>query len=247
MEGLIIKTEAFEGPFELLFHLLDKNQMEISDIPIAELTSQYIAYLESVTDMDSLSSFLLMAATLTEIKSAYLLPKKPKAAPEGEEQDPRERLVAMLLEYKRFKEVTGILREKYEAAAGSYEKGPEPEYLDRAERLPKPRAEEALAGVRIDRLCGLFADLMRKRAPSEDEPLFAAAAPEVFTVEDKIREIERILRERKSFLFGDFFARADKEEMVAAFCAVLELVRQNKAEAGQDGNFKEIVVAAVPA
>jgi segregation and condensation protein A len=116
MDRFDVKIEAFEGPFELLFHLIEKHEMDIYDIPIAELTEQYMRFLGVVNydDMDGMSRFVLMAATLLEIKSAMLLPK-PQTE-DGEEEDPRAALAQMLLEYKRFKDIAAVLKDK-EAAA----------------------------------------------------------------------------------------------------------------------------------
>ena len=102
--------EAFNGPLELLMHLIEKNKIDIYDIPIAELTRQYLDYLEAMREMDMevTSSFLVMAATLLQIKSRMMLPKK-KAEESGEEEDPRQELVERLLEYRRFKKVSEVL------------------------------------------------------------------------------------------------------------------------------------------
>lgn len=116
MESINVHLEAFEGPFDLLFHLIEKNEIDIYDIPIAQLTEQYIAFLEQAEykNMDGMSEFLLMAATLIEIKSKLLLPKQKQEQPQ---QDPREELVNKLLEYKKFKEITEDFKKREETAA----------------------------------------------------------------------------------------------------------------------------------
>ena len=122
METINIRLAAFEGPLDLLYHLIEKNEIDIYDIPVAALTEQYLAYLDAAEDrdMDGMSEFLLMAATLLEIKSKLLLPK-PKAE-EEEGPDPREELVQRLLEYKRIKDATETLKEREEEAALVYYK-----------------------------------------------------------------------------------------------------------------------------
>ncbi|HBF64648.1 MAG TPA: hypothetical protein DDW34_01510, partial [Clostridium sp.] len=117
MEQITIRLDAFEGPLDLLYHLIEKNEIDIYDIPIARLTDQYLAYLDLAEDrdMDGMSEFLVMAATLLEIKSKLLLPKPKNEAEEG--PDPREELVIKLLEYKKIKEVTEDWRQREEEAA----------------------------------------------------------------------------------------------------------------------------------
>ena len=155
MESINVHLEAFEGPFDLLFHLIEKNEIDIYDIPIAQLTEQYIAFLEQAEykNMDGMSEFLLMAATLIEIKSKLLLPKQKQ---EQQQQDPREELVNKLLEYKKFKEITEDFKKREETAAksrqghgvycrggggsGAGRRGDHPEKFHalRHERHPKP-------------------------------------------------------------------------------------------------------------
>ena len=111
MDNMTVKLESFSGPLDLLYHLIEKNEIDIYDIPIAELTDQYIEFinLEENKNMDGMSEFIVMAATLIEIKSRMLLPK-----PETEEQeeDPREELVQRLIEYKKYKSVVDLLKLK---------------------------------------------------------------------------------------------------------------------------------------
>jgi chromatin segregation and condensation protein Rec8/ScpA/Scc1 (kleisin family) len=123
MEKLNIRLDAFEGPIELLYHLIEKHEIDIYDIPIASLTEQYLAYLDAAEDkdMEDMSEFLLMAATLLEIKSKLLLPS-PKQDAEEAAADPRTELVQKLLEYKKIKDVTGELKQKEEEAAQRFYK-----------------------------------------------------------------------------------------------------------------------------
>ena len=116
MESINVRLDAFEGPFDLLFHLIEKNEIDIYDIPIAQLTEQYIAFLEQADykNMDGMSEFVIMAATLLEIKSNMLLPKQKETE---QQADPREELVNKLLEYKKFKEVTQDLKKREETAS----------------------------------------------------------------------------------------------------------------------------------
>ena len=122
-ETMQVRLDAFEGPMDLLYHLIEKNEIDIYDIPIASLTEQYLEFLETVEDrdMDGMSEFLVMAATLLEIKSKLLLPR-PRNGNDEAEADPREVLVQRLLEYKKIKDAADTLKEKEEEAAQIYYK-----------------------------------------------------------------------------------------------------------------------------
>ena len=126
MEKKVIfyKLDAFEGPLDLLLHLIEKNKIDIYDIPISEITEQYLEYMKALEeeDLEIVSAFLLMAVTLLEMKARMLLPKKEEE--EGEEVDPREELVQRLLEYKKYKRISGMLRTKEETAPNIIEKDP---------------------------------------------------------------------------------------------------------------------------
>ena len=146
--GIAVKLQAFEGPLDLLLHLIEKNKVSIYDIPIAEITDQYMAYLHEMKkqDLGVMSEFLLMAATLLDIKSRMLLPKEVNE--EGEEEDPRQELVQQLLEYKMYKYISYELKERrQDAAQVLYHKQDLPEEV-KAYKQPVS-TEELLAGVTL--------------------------------------------------------------------------------------------------
>ena len=163
--ALEIKLEAFEGPLDLLLHLIDKNKVDIYDIPIATITDQYMdcQYMDcirgmdsSVMDMDVMSEFLVMAATLLDIKSRMLLPKEVNE--EGEEQDPRAELVQKLLEYKMYKYMSSILREREQEASHS---------LYRKKKLPDEVAryvnyKELIGDTTLAKLNDIFQDILKR-------------------------------------------------------------------------------------
>ena len=157
--GIAVKLQAFEGPLDLLLHLIEKNKVSIYDIPIAEITDQYMAYLHEMKkqDLGVMSEFLLMAATLLDIKSRMLLPKEVNE--EGEEEDPRQELVQQLLEYKMYKYISYELKERrQDAAQVLYHKQDLPEEV-KAYKQPVS-TEELLAGVTLSRMHRIFVDII---------------------------------------------------------------------------------------
>lgn len=231
-----IKLEIFEGPFELLFHLIEKAKVDIYDIPIAEITDQYISYLKLMQslDIDLASEFLVMAATLLEIKSKMLLPKAPKND-EIEETDPREELVKKLLEYKAFKELSLVLKEKLNI----YEKA-----LCKDSNL----ADEIIDSftlpdkLSVEILLEKFQMLMKKRESFNirgSEKIYRDSV----TVEDKISQILKILSSSKVLYFDDLIMDCiNKIEAILAFLAVLELIKRRKIYVEQSNNFDKIIV-----
>ena len=160
--GIAVKLQAFEGPLDLLLHLIEKNKVSIYDIPIAEITDQYMAYLHEMKkqDLGVMSEFLLMAATLLDIKSRMLLPKEVNE--EGEEEDPRQELVQQLLEYKMYKYISYELKERrQDAAQVLYHKQDLPEEV-KAYKQPVS-TEELLAGVTLSRMHRIFVDIIRRQ------------------------------------------------------------------------------------
>ena len=160
--GIAVKLQAFEGPLDLLLHLIEKNKVSIYDIPIAEITDQYMTYLHEMKkqDLGVMSEFLLMAATLLDIKSRMLLPKEVNE--EGEEEDPRQELVQQLLEYKMYKYISYELKERrQDAAQVLYHKQDLPEEV-KAYKQPVS-TEELLAGVTLSRMHRIFVDIIRRQ------------------------------------------------------------------------------------
>ena len=153
--GISVKLEAFEGPLDLLLHLIDKNKVNIYDIPIVEITRQYMEYIQEMTrrDLNVMSEFLVMAATLLDIKSKMLLPKEVNE--EGEEEDPRQELVEKLLEYKLYKYMSYELREKQQDASFAMYKPPTIPKEVSAYR-PEVIVEELLDGITLERMLGIF-------------------------------------------------------------------------------------------
>lgn len=235
---LNISLPVFEGPFDLLLHLIRENQVDIYDIPIAMITAQYMEYLSAMEalDLEIASSFLVMAATLLAIKARMLLPPAEDTAEEGEEEDMREALVHDLLEYMRFKEAAQGLQTLREDARLHYSR-PNVEEL----YLNLFSAENPLSGKTLDDLSLAFAQVLKKLEGRED---MLDIPREQVTVRDKLRDILAALREKPRGLpFSAIFAACrSKMECVVAFLALLELMRQLRVRVGQSSLFDEIYV-----
>ena len=245
METMTVRLEAFEGPFDLLYHLIEKNQIDIYNIPIAQLTDQYLDFIHRAPEpsMESMSQFLVMASTLLEIKSKLLLPKPP-SQPEEEEEDPREALVAKLLEYKKYKEITQTLQKcEEESALMLYRK-------DQARPVPweipqAPAIEEVLEGVTMEDIRKAFREVLRRREGKIDKVRsgFSRVRKDIFTIEEKMQTIQDLLAVYPKVSFSSIFqSDVTKLEVVVTFLALLELIKTKKALLEQSGLFGEIIV-----
>ena len=213
-----VRLEAFEGPMELLLHLIQVNKIDIYDIPIAALTEQYMAYLAEMRrfDIEVASEFLVMAATLLLIKSRMLLPKTPKEAEEDEEIDPREELVRRIVEYQRYKKVSLEMAERAEEESRFVGRAP----AELPVRLAPPQ------GLSVNDLWEAFRRVLEvKRELTIPE---AIVAHEEYRVEDQMQMIvERLLAsEDGATSFEDLFLTGTRDELVATFLALLELIRR---------------------
>jgi segregation and condensation protein A len=235
-----VHLHNFDGPLDLLLFLIRQQELDIYDIPIAEVTAQYLEYLadlESV-NLDLASDFLVMAATLLEIKAKMLLPKPPKAAePVVEEAgpDPRAELVERLLEYSRFKEAAGFLREM-ETEQGARYFRPLAEPGDRRDEAP------LLEGVTLQDLTEALRELLQ-----EAEENWREVPRQEIPLREKIREISwRLTRARDGITFRELVSRGlSRLEVVVTFLALLELIRTRRVLVSQDRVFGEILIRRV--
>lgn len=248
MQDVTIRLDAFEGPLDLLYHLIEKNEIDIYDIPIAALTDQYLAYLDTAEDrnMDGLSEFLVMAATLLEIKSKLLLPKPKRETEETEEteQDPRAELVQRLLEYKKIKEVTNEWKERAERAAKVFYK-PADQAIAKLRQQEEMPLEDFLAGVTMDDLYRAFQEVMRRKEAKIDHvrSSFRAVEPDLFTIQDKMEYIRDLLILQPQITFSGMFRRqVQKIEKVVTFLALLELIKHKEVQVIQNAAFAEICI-----
>ncbi len=234
-----VRLEIFEGPLDLLLYLIKKDEVDIYDIPIAKITDQYLEYLEmmEMLDLDIAGEFIVMAATLMQIKSRMLLPPEEVPAQEQEEEDPRSELVKKLLEYKKFKEAADKLAEIEATTSQSYTRKTE-------ERpLPEIEDESAFFEASIFDLLSAFSKIL-KEVPKDT---FYKIIKDKFTVGDKIHDILHMLVNEPKLYFGNLFKKAEsKFEIVVTFLAVLELIRLREIMIVQKEPFGEIEIIRNP-
>lgn len=228
-----VKIKTFEGPFDLLFHLIEKNEIDIKDIPIASVFEQYMEYLNAMQemDLDIATEFILMAATLLEIKSSMLLPKAQLEGKQLEldEADPREILVERLIEYKKYKVVANKLKSSNVYGFKFFREEPEIKYIDKS----------LLVKYSADDLKKAYIKIL-KRSNSDVIPI--KYTKDQFTVEDKIKEFLKNLIVTPIMKFSEFVFNRHKVEKVVSFMALLELVKLNKVVAEQKKIFGDIII-----
>ena len=234
--GYKLKLEIFEGPLDLLLYLIKKDDIDINDIPISQITEQYMQYISmmKMLDLDVVGDFLVMAATLMQIKSRMLLPPDPNEQPE-EEIDPRDELARRLLEYKKFKEIAEALKEKETLRQDFFGRNIDPEALQQLREESKEIYYEASL---FDLISALSEAL--KKAPEE---VIHEIVTEEFTVEKKLHDILHLLLKESTIRLQDLFERSrTKIEIIVTFLAVLELIRIKELIAVQKGVFGEIEI-----
>ena len=214
--GLSVKLQVFEGPLDLLLHLIDKNKIDIYDIPIVEITNQYMDYIHQMEreDLNIMSEFLVMAATLLDIKCKMLLPAEVNE--EGEEEDPRKELVERLLQYKIYKYMAEELKDRQVDNAQTYYKDPTipQEVLDYVEPVD---VEALLSGVTLNSLNRVFRDVM-KRQNNKIDPIrskFGKIEKEEVTLPDRLSWVENYMRQHQT---------ADFRSLLEAQCSKYRLL-----------------------
>ena len=245
MNSINVKLEVFEGPFDLLFHLIEKNEIDIYDIPISTLTGQYLEYLDNIKtrDMENMSEFLLMAATLLEIKSKMLLPK-PKKEEINEELDPRQELVERLLEYKKFKTVTDTFKKREEKASLIMYKESN-NIISSFKDEHEYTIDDFMGGVTINDLFRAFEDVLKRKEMKVDRVRseFKSVERDLYTIEEKINFIRDLLVLSPKINFMDIFTEtAEKMEVVVTFLALLEMIKIKYVKIYQDKPFEQISI-----
>lgn len=244
MTGLSVKLPVFEGPLDLLLHLIDTNKIDIYDIPIVEITSQYMDYIRAMEtrDLNVMSEFLVMAATLLEIKAKMLLPAEVDE--EGEEIDPRAQLVEQLLEYKKYKYMGQELKDRQLTAEKQLYKAPDiPEEV--AAYIEPVDLEALMADVTLQRLHEIFQSLMKKQVDKIDpvRSKFGNIEKEEVSLEDKLTYVESYLKEHKRFSFRKLLTgQKSRMHLIVTFLAILELMKVGKISATQQGTFDDIII-----
>lgn len=243
--GIAVKLQAFEGPLDLLLHLIEKNKVSIYDIPIAEITDQYMAYLHEMKkqDLGVMSEFLLMAATLLDIKSRMLLPKEVNE--EGEEEDPRQELVQQLLEYKMYKYISYELKERrQDAAQVLYHKQDLPEEV-KAYKQPVS-TEELLAGVTLSRMHRIFVDIIRRQNNRIDpiRSTFGTLQKEEVDMDQMREKVAEYIEQHEVCNFRELLlGQVTKMQVIIAFLIILEMMKEGVITIVQEESFGEIHIA----
>ena len=231
------KINEFEGPLDLLLHLIKESKMNIMDIEIEKITDQYMNYLDlqEKMNLEIASEYLVMASELIELKSKLLLPN-PKNE-EGEEEDHREELVNRLLEYQAYKEITKVLQDKENLRKEIYTKAPENirNYVEEDVSIT--------TDVTLDDLVEAFKKYLERK--KETKPLQTKITVNEVTVSSRRHDIKNLLRTKKRVSFFELFPVVSKEYVIATFLAVLEMAKSHELTITQDGTFDDIICEAV--
>lgn len=240
---LKVKLQVFEGPLDLLLHLLEKNKVNIYDIPIVEITNQYLEYIGEMKrqDLNIMSEFLVMAATLIDIKSRMLLPAEEK---DEEEEDPRAELVQKLLEYKMYKCISYELRDRQVDAQRVLFKLPTipKEVLEYEEPVD---LKELISDLTLSRLNMIFKSIMKKQVDKIDpvRSKFGKIEKEEVSLEEKMTYVEEYAKQHRAFSFRALLmAQSSKMEVIVTFLAILELMKVGKIGISQEFIFDDIQI-----
>lgn len=233
-----VKIDAFEGPLDLLLHLIKESKVDIWDIKIVDITNQYLNYIKSMEslNLNIASEYLVMASELMEMKSKMLLPRYQEES-EEEEIDPREQLIQRLIEYQKYKEMTKNFKELEEVRHEFYTKAPEnlKEYVEEGTVIN--------SDVTLDDLMKAFEKFLERK--KQEKPLSTTVTKKEITVEERRVSIKNILKEKKKVDFFELFEEITKEYIVVTFLAVLEMAKKQELTIYQENNFDHIICEVV--
>lgn len=240
-----VKIEAFEGPLDLLLHLINRLEIDIYDIPVAKITEQYLIYIHAMKELqlDVASEYLVMAATLLAIKSKMLLPKHEEEMVEDfeleQDDDPRNELVERLIEYKKFKEAAGDLKSMEQERGLMYTKPPS----DLTEYAKEIRNDNMDLDISLYDMLGAFQKLLRRK--KLQRPMSTKITRQEISIEKRMDEIIDFLKAKGTRQsFNDLFPEPDREHIVVTFLAILELIKRKEIDVQQEDNFAEIFMTA---
>ena len=243
MMGIAYKLQVFEGPLDLLLHLIEKNKVDIYDIPIVTITEQYLEYVNGMqeNDMDIMSEFLVMAGTLLQIKSKMLLPRQEKE--EEEEEDPRAELVRRLLEYKMYKYAALELKDmELDASRSLYKKATIPDEVKEYKEDVDPA--ELVDGMTLSMLNDIFKSIMRKQVDKLDpiRSKFGTIEKEEINIEDRMIQIREEVRGLKGINFRTLLeTQPTRMNIIITFMSILELMKVGAIIIRQEKTIGEIV------
>lgn len=244
---LEFKLQVFEGPLDLLLHLIDKNKVNIYDIPIVMITEQYMEYVRQMDrqDLNVVSEFLVMAATLLDIKAKMLLPKEP--VEEEEAEDPRAELVQKLIEYKKYKYMSYELKDRQvDACKYMYKKPTIPEEVKKYETPVD--LDQLLDGLTLKRLNDIFKEVMRRQTDKIDpiRSKFGKIEKEEVSIEEKMDFVLEYASKNRRCSFRNLLKKqCSKIQIIVTFLAILELMKTGRINIMQERIFDEIIIDAV--
>lgn len=229
-----ININEFQGPLDLLLHLIKQSDVSIHEISIDEITKQYLNYIQKMEELnlDIASEYLVMAAELIEIKSSSLLPK-PEIEEDGFEEDPKELLINKILEYEQYKKITENFKKLEEYRKEIYTK--EPDNL-----LNYKDSEEVDYGVDLNDLINALSKFIEQK--ELEKPLNTKITTKEYSVSKRSSEIRKILKDQKKVNFIDLFEIITKEYVVITFLSILAMTRKQEIEIEQENNFKNIII-----
>ena len=220
-----VKINEFEGPLDLLLHLIKKSNIDIYDISLVEITNQYLDYINKMEELnlDIASEYLVLASELLQYKSSMLLPKKEET-PDDYEEDFKSELIKKLVDYKKYKEVCETFKVLEENRSNFYTKTP----------------SDISLYVTVDDLIDAFKKFMERR--EFEKPLNTKITTKELSVSDRVVEIRNMLRNKKSVNFMELFTRRDKSYVVVTFLSILEMAKDLEISIEQDNNFNDIII-----
>ncbi|MBS7021065.1 MAG: segregation/condensation protein A [Firmicutes bacterium] len=233
-----VTIDTFEGPLDLLLHLIKQNNIEIEEIHVATITEQYLDYIKKQEEMnlDIASEYLSMAAELIEMKSSSLLPRKKKEDEDEFEENAQERLIKRLLEYQQYKNMVSKLRELEEERSLIYTK--EPSNLKEFQKENTSLSDD----ITLDKLLEAFQNLLKKK--EFEKPLHTKVTKREYSVSDRSHEIRTILKQKKQIAFQELFEEWNREYIVVTFLSILDLAKKQEVSLKQEHNFEQIVLTA---
>ena len=233
----LIKIDEFEGPLDLLLHLVKESNIDIHDIKIIEITEQYLDYINKMEELNInvASEYLVMAATLMEIKSKSLLPKDDVNEEEVEDEEvSREALIQKLIDYEKYKEVTKSFKELEVSRREIYTKAP-----SKLNELTDQRIVND-TNITIDDLMDAFAKYLERK--DKEKPITTKVTNKEYSVRKRKNDIKTYLKDKKKALFTELFDEYNKSYVVVTFMSILELAKENDITITQEGNFENIYI-----
>ena len=231
-----VTIEQFEGPLDLLLHLIKEDNIDIYDIKIEVITAQYLDYIKKMKDLNLsvASEYLVMASELIEMKSKMLLPKKKEEAIDEYEEDPREVLIERLLAYKQYKDITSEFKDLEKTRRLIITKEP----VNLSYYAKEEGNKENLS---INDLLEAFNELLKRK--ELDKPIATKITKKELSVNEKIVSIKNLLRKRKHINFEELFEVSTKEEVIVSFLSILEMVKKDEIIIKQENNFNSITIS----